>query len=425
MIPFDKRGKCKAPLTRKNLLETAQSGNFSNVFLFSHGWNNDWPTATARYEGFVGAFQSVKPPDGPLDNPGYRPLLVGISWPSTILVMPWESGPQLAVTGGGIAVTDETVQAWQAELDLVADLLPDGQIDEFYRIANDEREMSELDAHKLAEFLAPLYGNADDPDDTAGDAPTADDLVEFWRGPLLEAMGGDAGSPATGQPVPAGLLPGLPDPRSAIRTFTVWKMKDRAGSVGATGVAKLLNDIRVSAPGARTHLVGHSYGAKVVLSAVCAPDHFGPPVDSMLLLQPAVNGFCFSDNVAGQGFAGGYRRALERVRQPILSTYSKHDMPLTRAFHLALRRKTDLGETRIAAFDAPSRYAALGGFGPRGCSPTECKPVDINSVGDPYPLTGAAPQIYGVRGDAAISGHGDVVNPETAWALYCLVTADR
>jgi hypothetical protein len=42
-------------------------------------------------------------------------------------------------------------------------------------------------------------------------------------------------------------------------------------------------------------------------------------------------------------------------------------------------------------------------------------------AGEPYPLGAGTPKIYGVRGDAAIDGHGDVVNEATAWALYSQV----
>ena len=80
---------------------------------------------------------------------------------------------------------------------------------------------------------------------------------------------------------------------------------------------------------------------------------------SLLLLQPAVNHLCFAPQ-------GGYRPVLGRTTRPVFTTYSAHDVALTRFFHLAVRREADRYEPRIAAWpEPPSPYAALGGYGPR------------------------------------------------------------
>jgi hypothetical protein len=148
-------------------------------------------------------------------------------------------------------------------------------------------------------------------------------------------------------------------------------------------------------------------------------------VASALLLQPAINCYCFSPNADGDGLVGGYRPVLTRFHQPILSTFSSDDLPLTKFFHLALWRTTDLGEAKIARAGEPiSRYAALGGFGPQGCSPFEAHVIDIIAPGRPYQLISPnAPKVLGLRSDTAIDGHGGVVNSTTAWALYCQVIA--
>src|SRR5262249_33596848 len=153
-------------------------------------------------------------------------------------------------------------------------------------------------------------------------------------------------------------------PRDLLRLFTVRQMKDRAGVVGATGVAALLAEIGALGA-ARVHLIGHSYGARLLLSALGASD--APPLvaAAMLLLQPAVSHLCFAAHVEATGQPGGYRRALARVRAPIVATFSRHDVPLRRVFHLAVRRRRDAGELQIAGDDPPSIFAALGGYGPR------------------------------------------------------------
>jgi hypothetical protein len=112
------------------------------------------------------------------------------------------------------------------------------------------------------------------------------------------------------------------------------------------------------------------------------------------------------------------------VRHPILSTFSKKDFPLHGTFHLSLRRDSDLGEAQIAAGgtsagDPPSRYAALGGYGPRGAGQSLIDPIP--GTGESYGDLGVAP-IIGLDGSKGrITGHGDIAKPETAWALHQLI----
>lgn len=100
-----------------------------------------------------------------------------------------------------------------------------------------------------------------------------------------------------------------------------------------------------------------------------------------------MSALCFATDVDGSGRPGGYRSGLERSRQPVLTTFSSHDVPLTRLFHWAVRRASDPGEAVIAGIPAPSRYAALGGFGPQGCD-ADCVVVPPAAPPQGYPLRG-------------------------------------
>jgi hypothetical protein len=121
MLPFDKSGKCTAPKTRENLLSDVASGNFSHVVIFSHGWNNDWEAASARYHRFINGFQKMRKDHGLEAAPAYRPLLVGIHWPSTALVMPWERAPKFAGQSADLSLRDAAIYQESRENDEIAD----------------------------------------------------------------------------------------------------------------------------------------------------------------------------------------------------------------------------------------------------------------------------------------------------------------
>jgi hypothetical protein len=154
----------------------------------------------------------------------------------------------------------------------------------------------------------------------------------------------------------------------------------------------------------------------VVLSALCNGPAPSRAVDSVLLLQPALSCYAFTDDLNGR--RGGYRSALDRVRQPIITTWSAQDVPLTKFFHLAVRRKSDLAEALIAG-RPPSTFAALGGYGPQDV-PGGSEWIDMPAVGEAYPLS-TPHRMIAVNGTRYITAHGTVETPETAWALLSQV----
>jgi hypothetical protein len=423
IIPFDKNGVCIGPQTKQHLIESIRQGAFTDIFLFSHGWNNDWTVATDRYEHFLSGYMNMRQEHGLPVSADYRPLLVGIFWPSTALVFTEaEKGP--AIAAGDPDVFDEAVSEQLDELNALAEELTPEQSARLYELAQKD-SLSEDESLDLAEIIKTFYNKKDD-ELSIDDPVTAQDLVEIWAAASPEPDElddfGTVGGVLNPDLQAAGLVGNLMkklDPRLIIRTATVYQMKDRAGRVGFHGVGPLLTEL-LSAGDARIHLIGHSYGGKIVLSAASFGEALPRNVHSILLLQPAVSHLCFASEVPKSGKPGGYRPVLERVINPILSTFSKHDFPLTKTFHLALRRKDDLGEARIAApGEPPSKYAALGGFGPRRCGE---KLVEIHDVNVPYQLDPNT-KIFGLKGDRTISGHGDISNPSTWWALYSLATA--
>jgi hypothetical protein len=423
VLPFDKRGICEAPATRTRLLEEVATGRYTDIFVFSHGWNNDWPGAVKSYRHFIDGFMAMVAARKLALPAHFRPLLVGIHWPSAALTFGDEDAPNMAAETG--ATRDLAVAAETDRLRDLAEALPAADAARFYSLLQQSR-LNAAEVQELAQLAAPLYTAADD--ELAEDALTAESVAATWSalaGPAEKPFGefGVAGGGIAG-PGAAAEIEQYLDPRLIVRGLTVYQMKDRAGTVGAHGVGPLLRDLLATSD-ARIHGAGHSYGCRVLLSAICFGDTWPRPLHSLLLMQGALSHLAFAADVTGKARPGGYRRALDRVFRPILCTFSQHDAPLHRFFHLILRRDKDLGEMKIAAAgEPPSRFAALGGYGPRSSGERLITVLDATAIaaGARYDLSSLIP-IIGIDATPTIGGHGDFSNLSTYWMLYNLVTA--
>jgi len=425
VLPFDKNGVCEGPQTKTHLLE--HLAGVTDVFVFSHGWNNNWSVATKRYEDFIRGFQRLrKKYQLPLPDP-YKPLLVGIFWPSE--AMDWfdsETGPQFA---GGQPATDDAANDLLASLRDMAAELPEANRARFHELVQ-SAELAEGEDRELASLLASILAGADDDEAGTLAAPTATDLLTAAASletpePDYDAVGVATAGTTPGAPAAAGGIGGalkVLDPRNLVKPFTVWQMKNRAGEVGANGLAPLLEALLARTDAStRIHLLGHSFGCKVVMTGACVMAKPARTIESALLLQGAVSQYAFADDVPERNVPGGFHKALERVKRPIMATFSRYDDALTNGFHLFVRRHDDLGELQYAAEKTPSRFGALGGFGPLATKSTS---VFIHDPVERYDLAHAE-RIIGVNGSSRISGHGDISNEATWWAEYCLLTAHQ
>ena len=82
---------------------------------------------------------------------GYRPLLIGVIWPSTALVLPWEQAPQIA-SGNQDAVASEQLQV---VCEIAADL-PAAERACWYELSQKGTALTAGEARRLAELVAPL-----------------------------------------------------------------------------------------------------------------------------------------------------------------------------------------------------------------------------------------------------------------------------
>ena len=275
----------------------------------------------------------------------YRPLLVGIHWPSAALVFTEdERVPKVALES--TAEIDRDIGARQQEIqDLAQDMSPELAA-RFFELAQ-QQTVDREEARELASLALSVYGEYDDELDASNNI-SSDELLDLWADAFSQADdtieaeqdGSDLGDSET---LEISFSPSSFDPRQIVRVLTVYQMKDRSAKVGKGGVGPLVRDLLATSE-ARIHLIGHSFGAKVMLAAISDGPSLPRNVETMLLLQPAVNHLCFAENIPSLRKPGGYRLALDRVNQPILSTYSAEDRLLHDLFHLAIRRRKDLGE---------------------------------------------------------------------------------
>ncbi len=204
-----------------------------------------------------------------------------------------------------------------------------------------------------------------------------------------------------------GILSGV---RRFMNMTTYYRMKERAGTVGANGVANVIDKVRSKFPQLRLHLVGHSFGGRVVAAAT---DAIGGKhkIDSLTLLQAA-----FSHNGLAPKFDGkrdGFFRKIvtgKKVRGPILVTCTKNDKAVGIAYPLASRLA---GQNAAALGDENDVY---GGIGRNGAVKTpEAIQGSLLAAQGTYVFAGG--KIYNLNADAFIGDHSDICRPQVAWAV--------
>ncbi len=88
LISFDAKGKERTDdpdgLMSAEILRRAKSDLPTHIFLFNHGWNGDVPAAIDQYNRWIKAMTDLKA-DSARMGPGFRPLWIGLHWPS----LPW------------------------------------------------------------------------------------------------------------------------------------------------------------------------------------------------------------------------------------------------------------------------------------------------------------------------------------------------
>jgi pimeloyl-ACP methyl ester carboxylesterase len=205
--------------------------------------------------------------------------------------------------------------------------------------------------------------------------------------------------------------------RTALNLITYWKMKRRAGKIGQEALAPLLRELREEDPDVRLHLIGHSFGGRLIAAAALGEDDNDPalPVTSATLLQAAFSHNGFAEDYE-QGKDGYFRDVVTDVRisGPLLITYTSNDRANRWAYPAASR----LARQKAAEFGGPDDvYGAIGANGAQHTPGTF--EAGLLDTGDTYQFQ--AGRIYNLEASAYITDHGDVTGQQVGHAIVSTI----
>jgi hypothetical protein len=426
---FDKDG---AALNKQ---EVKLPAGATDVIVVSHGWNNTEEQANRLYTDLFTNFAAVTSDQLQKKNI----VIIGVIWPSKKFTDIVEAAVAEQARGGragfGTSSTaaDETIKA---KLDIIATMF-DKKAAKKITAAKKQIGKLESDLAARRKFVDDLRSLLDE-----SAANEEDNSALFFKldgsvmleklkmpTPLVSSTGGVGGGAASTGAHPttasAGGAAGLGDIFSGIKAGAIrflnylayYEMKRRAGTVGQKGVGPMLDRLADNAH--RIHLVGHSFGGRVVTAA--AAGSTTDKLQSMSLLQSA-----FSHNGFSKSMNGFFRSVVDnhRIKGPILVTYTPNDRAVGIAYPVASR----LSGTVASAFgDANDKFGGLGRNGAQKMEPGEVVPgVDrLLAVGDGYNWQSgrfhnreSSKYIVDPNGGDA---HGFVTGKEVAWAISRII----
>jgi hypothetical protein len=212
-------------------------------------------------------------------------------------------------------------------------------------------------------------------------------------------------------------------PMSPLHALSFWVMKRRAGDVGERVAREhLAARWRPGPRGPRVHLVGHSFGAKLVTSMVLG----GVTPASLTLLLGAFSAFAFAAEIPGLGRPGFYHRVLaeRRVSGPIVVLHSEHDTALATLYR-AIAGSGEIGRgPRLAPNSKRGSAArqvevvlksALGAVGARGVAAPGFDLLEAQRSGLPgHPIVNIDGSRVVRDKDPLVGAHRDIYHFEVA-----------
>jgi hypothetical protein len=431
------------------LVDHVRTSGVTDLVVFSHGWNNDEQAATSLYARWYELLCAQLASAGAVG-------FVGIRWPSQLWRdepiptypgpgrPPGDAGTAAGGGGGRSTVPAGPPSLTEDELRDLKDVFP-GTDDELDAIAGllaaDSEQASAGDLFAALKAFADKdpegFNDGETPDTSEPgmlEGASANELFDAFALHLSQsgvefAAVGDGGAGAQARAV-AGRR--RQSAKEVLRQISYWKMKKRAGVVGRHGVGPLISRLSTEFPGLRVHLVGHSFGARVVsfaLAGVAQTEPPSRPIKSVTLLQGAFSRFAFADelpfNAGRRNAAGALAGTLARIDGPLTVCFSSHDGALSTFYPLAAMAALDWAAG--AGFDLMRRWRAMGHLGAYDQS---APAVQLGAVGQLYSFApGAVLNVDAsdvvFRGDPPFGAHSDIFHPQLAWLVAAAAGVNR
>jgi hypothetical protein len=420
LIAFDAKGHERSDdpdgLMSERVLDVLAKELITDVFLISHGWKGDITAARDQYGRWIAAMSRCTADIERVRQarPGFRPLLVGLHWPS----LPWgdeelgESAVSFDPTASALVeqLTDQYAERlnntpaaraalttiFTSAMQNIAPLTLPPEVREAYAVLDRETGL----------------GSAG-----IGAAPGAD-REQFDPEEIFQAA--EEESVSFGDFSLGGLL-------APLRQLSFWKMKDRARQFGETGGFKLLSELQRVAKverGVRFHLMGHSFGCIVVSAMLGGPgghSRLDRPVNSVALMQGALSLWSYCSGIPRAPGQRGYFHSImadRKIAGPIITTQSEFDTAVGRFYPLG-------AGIRQQVIFAPGEFPKYGGLGTFGARGPDLEIVDLNML----PIDGSYPfepgKIYNLEssqfireGSGPSGAHSDIAHPEVAHAVW-------
>jgi len=431
LVAFDGEGRERtddpAGLMSENVVSALQEQPVTDVFVMSHGWRADVPSAKRQYAAWIGAMLACTDDLARMrtTRPDFRPLLLGLHWPSEPF------GNEELGAGMAFGASSDLDTKWL--VDRYAERLADtpsarAALETIIGTMATNPEPASL-PNEVQVAYAVLARESGLSQDVAGAPPTDDergepfDAQSIYRAAQAEPV--SFGDPHIGG---IALLP--------LRLLSYRKMKDRAKQIGETGGASLLAKAQraTAQRGTRFHFMGHSFGC-IVVSAMLAGAGDGQTnvraVNSLVLVQGAMSIWSFASRIPSMpDRAGAFHRIVRdrRVTGPILTTMSRFDTAVADAYSRASLAGAWVpgGLSDQVSFEPGQQdwpqYAAIGALGLRG-EGLEIEDLDLQVATQPYSFQ--AGRIYNLQSSNVIreggppsGAHGDFLKPEVGHAVW-------
>lgn len=433
-IEYDKTGALVDPGAQAEAIDYFARGDgkaVDDIVIISHGWNNDIAQARQLYGNFFNAFRTTQP-GTPVAHRSFA--ILALFWPSK------RFADTDLIPGGaaGVAVGDANQLALLAQLETFAAIFgpeAEGTIAELRALVpNLENDLASQDAYvkKLVSLVPQPSGETDEGLDEARaflDRAHGQDVLRNLKTPFVPVLpAATGGATAFGLGSASGISGFFHDLAGGITSaatnlgnvLAYYAMKDRAGIVARTGAITTVRALRAARPVPRLHLVGHSFGGRLVTALANALRAGEAPFASMTLLEPAYSHNGMGKNWDGAGNDGSFRPVIadKKVAGPILITHSAHDFPVGTCYPIASRL---MNQVASAIFGGPDdKY---GGLGRNGAQHTPEAAFDtLHLVGTSYNALPPGKVVRNLNGDgsptgATITSHGDVAKPEITYAM--------